>query len=496
MTIKWPKWTRIINEAFVFLTKCTDRYIICIGGRGSSKSDWAAKYLIFRCLTAPFFRCILVRKQYNTIKDSQYQNLKDIITGMGLAPLFTFRENPLEIRCINGNKFIARGCDDPTKLKSTKDPTCVWYEEDIPEENHWLTITTSIRTKKADYLQEIFTVNPEVEGDYQENWFYKRFFKKYEGKIKTFRDTTELKAKVYDKASGLYVEKVVNLAYTVHHSTYNDNRWLPIEFRAFLETFRLTNEYYYTIYTLGEWGNRITGGLAYKAFTRSKQVSDRYDYDPKLPLHLTFDFNVHPYVTITIHQVHGNEDAPKRIAVQVDEILATDPDNSTTGACKLFKEKYPHHNAGLFIYGDPSGRKEDTRGEKGHNDFHIIKKDLSDYQPAARYANSAPPVVQRINWLNSVFTLPEVIEILIHPRCTRTVIDYTQGKQASDGTKLKEKVKDEKTGIQYEKYHHITDANDYFYTIIFKAQFNQYLRGLRKYEYDTGPKPGFAHSEW
>ncbi len=151
--VQWCEWTKIINYSFDEVRKKINqfkyRYIILYGGRGSSKSDFIAKYLIFRCITDKYFRFVLVRNTYNVIKDSQYQTIKDIIVDLGLTELFEFKLNPLEIHCTNGNRFLARGCDDTTKLKSIKDPSGAWYEEDIPSEGDFITITTSIRTGKA-----------------------------------------------------------------------------------------------------------------------------------------------------------------------------------------------------------------------------------------------------------------------------------------------------------------------------------------------------------
>ena len=128
MKVIFPAWNKMINDTFVPLIDNKDRYIICYGGRGSSKSVFAAKKLVFRCLSEKFFRCILVRNTYATIKDSSYQTIKDIIYEFGLEELFDFKIQPLEIHCKNGNFFIARGCDDATKIKSVKDAPTVWYE--------------------------------------------------------------------------------------------------------------------------------------------------------------------------------------------------------------------------------------------------------------------------------------------------------------------------------------------------------------------------------
>jgi PBSX family phage terminase large subunit len=437
-----------------------DRYLILWGGRGSSKTDFIAKKLIFQCISSKYFRHILIRNNYNSIKDSQYQTIKDIIFDLRLESLFNFRVQPFEIECtLNGNKFIARGCDDTTKLKSVKDPTGAWYEEDIPSEADFITITTSIRTGKADYLQEIFTINPEVEGNYEDNWFWQRFFK---GKVeKNFSDKFTIDID----------SKPVDVTYTSHHSTYHNNRWLPVEFKAFLEDLKQKNAYYYTIYTLGEWGNKISGSRFYRSFDRGLNTT-KESYSPHFPLHISFDFNVRPYMSLSIWQVYGKK------AIQVDEICGKDPINNTIGICNEFIKRYMNHSAGLFVYGDPAGFHDDTRmSEKGHNDFYLITSTLSKYNPRVRVPKSAPSVVSRGNFINQILSSKEQgCEICINEKCAYTIMDLVYLKENTDGTKLKEKTTDE-SGYSSEKYGHFSDGLDYFITEVFLKEYNAYLSG-------------------
>lgn len=456
--VEWCPWEKIINTAFVPLLKVKDRYLIMYGGRGSAKSDFTAKKLIYHCLNDKYFRFVLVRNTYATIKDSQYQTLKDIIVDLGLASLFEFKLQPLEIQCINGNKFLARGCDDTTKLKSIKDPTGAWYEEDIPSENDFITITTSIRTAKADLLQEIFTLNPEVEGDYNDNWFWKKFF--LGQSQKSFRsDLTE-------EVEG----QQVKLGYTVHHSTYHNNRWIPKEFIAFLHNLKKQDPYYYTIYCLGEWGNRITGGAFYKAFNRGLTVT-KTEYNPAMPLHISFDFNVNPYMTASIWQIFNN------MIYNVGEIAAISPKNTTQGVCTEIKNRYSQHQSGMLIYGDPSGKAEDTRQEKGHNDFTIIENELKDYKPTLRVSNSAPSVAMRGKWINALFADLRDIKVFISEESPLFISDLLNLKEAADGTKFKQKAKNEITGVTSEKYGHFTDGMDYFLCKAFETDYLNFQKG-------------------
>jgi PBSX family phage terminase large subunit len=458
-------WEYLANDEFKQFIDNEDRYLIFKGGRGSSKSDFVAKKLIYQCLEHDYFRFILIRKTYSSIKESQYTTIKDIIHELGVERHFKFTEHPYQIKCSNGNRFIAGGMDEPKKIKSIKDPTGVWWEEDIPEESGFITVTTSIRTLKAQFLQEIFTINPEVEGDYHDNWFWKLFFK---DRPDNYRGVMKREVLINGKP------KEVELTYTTHHSTHEHNPYLPDEFRAYLENLKFTNPYYYEIYTRGNWGNRVTGSQCYKGFDRAKHVR-KLKYDEKQALHISFDFNVNPYMTLTIWQIEGT------LLKQIDEITAKDPDNNTSATCKIFLRRYGDHTSGLFIYGDPSGIAEDTRSEKGHNDFSIISKELRDLHPQKRLHKKAPAVVSRIQWINSIFAVQEGgLRIQINETCKMTIQDYQNGKEASDGTKFKEKGKDPDTKITHELYHHITDANDYFLTKAFQEEYRTYMRGGRE----------------
>jgi phage terminase large subunit len=468
ISVIWPKWSKIINEKFVLLTKCVDRYVILYGSRGSSKSDYVAKQLVLNCLTHKYFKCILYRKTYNTIQESSYENIKQTIISLGLERLFKFNINPLSIRCVNGNRFIARGGDEPGKIKSLKDPTCVWYEEDVPEEGDFATISLSIRSSKADTLQEYFTINPEIQGAYTENWFWKRFFKDHNEL--TYRTTTTI------EVEGRPVEYSV----MVHHSTYQDNKWLPDAVKAQIEAYKFTNPYLYSVFALGLWTMKETGGNFYKSFKRAINTTST-QYKRNLPLHISFDFNVNPYITLTIWQIEGDH------ATQVDEICLPTPNNKTEKLCAEFKHKYRSHQSGLFIYGDPSGIAEDTRLETGYNDFTLIQGALKDFKPSMRIFKAAPPVVMRGNWINDVFNNNEGgLTFSIGNNCVNSIADYMYLKEASDGTKAKIKEKNKETGVTFERYGHTSDANDYLLCFAFNGHFTRYQSGGAPRRYDVG----------
>ena len=91
-----------------------------------------------------------------------------------------------------------------------------------------------------------------------------------------------------------------------------------------------------------------------------------------------------------------------------------------------------------------------------------------------RVPSKNPNVELRCNWFNAVLNGLDGIEVSFGDTCAKTIGDYKYLKQASDGGKHKEKVKNSTTGVVYEKYGHNTDANDYFFTYFFSSSFDSF----------------------
>jgi len=461
--VNFPPLSELINESFIPSWDNTNRYLIEWGGRGSSKSVFAAKKLIVRCLKEKYFRYVLFRNVFDTIRDSQYQTIKDIVEEWGLHQLFHFTKSPLEITCINGNKFLARGGDKTSKIKSLKDPTGVWYEEDIPDEEDFYNISGSIRTTKTDYLQEIFTINPEVEGHYEDNWFWQRFFAARSGEL-SFTDTTEVDIE----------GEIIKLKYTTHHSTYHDNRFLPSEYKALLEQYKYTNEYKYIVHTLGQWGTKEIKDKFFKNFSISKHT-DKIDIDLDAPLHISFDENTRPYPALTIWQIDNGLEF-----YQVHEICLRTPRNKLPEVCKEFVNwcRSIGWSNVVFLYGDASSDKEDAKLEKGVNYWTMMRDRIGKYFPVRiRKPSKNPPVALSAEFINQIYQSNIFgISIMISDTCRESINDYQFAEEAQDGTMKKKKV----DGV--ELIGHCSDTKRYIICEVFKEQFNEYRRGEFKPE--------------
>lgn len=211
-----------------------------------------------------------------------------------------------------------------------------------------------------------------------------------------------------------------------------------------------------------------SGNEFYSSFQRKVHVK-RVEYNPELPIHVSFDQNVAPYITATVYQV---EFTPDIIYVrQLDEICLENPRNKTDKLClELIRRHGSKLKVGLFFYGDPSGKKSDTRGE---HDYRIVERVLRPYlnNNSNRVPFKHPPVLKRKDFINNALEGKYNVQIEIDPRCKNSILDFEFLKEDKNGKKLKETVKDKDKGVSYEMYGHTSDSFDYFFCEILKRLF-------------------------
>jgi len=166
---------------------------------------------------------------------------------------------------------------------------------------------------------------------------------------------------------------------------------------------------------------------------------------------------------------------------QIDEICLPDPHNRVLDACNEFKKRYPTHEvSGLFIYGDRTSIKEDTKMEKGENFFTKIQQYLSDYPHKLRMQRRNPSVAQSGAFINEIYRVGyKGISISIGSNCKKSIFDYQYALEDSDGTIKKSKKKNPTTGVTYEEFGHCSDTKRYLMTVAFEKEYNEYL-GVKK----------------
>lgn len=116
----------IINHDFTYYCEA--------GGRGSCKSSFISIALVTLLLSHENANALVLRKVFNTLRDSVYSQLVWAIEKLQVAHLFRFTKSPLEmVKIDTGQKIIFRGADEPVRIKSIKLErgyfALTWFEE-------------------------------------------------------------------------------------------------------------------------------------------------------------------------------------------------------------------------------------------------------------------------------------------------------------------------------------------------------------------------------
>jgi len=471
------------------------RYIWMYGGSSASKSYSFTQLQIVKMLSGAYENALILRKYAVDIRDSIFQDFKTVIADWGLSAYFTVQIN--FIRCnLTGSYCRFRGLDDSEKVKGISAFKRVVLEEISQfDEIDLKQIKKRLRGKVGQQIIGIF--NPISE----EHWIKTNVFDLEElievdqqaeaGKVGKKYEDWIIDAKWTNKQGNTIILK----------SNYTNNYWIVGKWRGGemingirvggklvggfvdqhviddFEKDKLTDNAYYQIYGLGNWGKIRTGGEFWKDFNPNCQLT-KIGWNEDLPIFLSWDENVNPYLTCLVWQIVTL--SGRKTAIQIDEICLPDPRNRRHHVCNEFRARYPQERVkGLFVGGDRTSLKEDTAKEKGENFFTDIMGYLKDYRPTLRLQSVNPSIVQSAGFVNSIFAGRLDIDILINERCKKSIYDYQYALEDSDGTLKKTRKTHPVTKVSYEEFGHPSDCMRYMLTINFANEYNVYLRGGR-----------------
>jgi len=219
-----------VNPRFQELLSDNHRLRVLKGGAASGKSYDVAIEVLFKMLSQPGHRYLVVRKVAKTIRHSVYDLLVAIISSWRMTELFRFHQTDMMITCIvNGNVLLCAGLDDVEKLKSIHGITDIWIEEASEiSETDFNQLNLRLRGETKYKKQITLTLNPISAL----HWIKGRFFDRHEPDTLT------------------------------HHSTYKDNRFLDSDTITMLEG--ITDPYFRSVYVDGEWG--VLGNTVFTNF--------------------------------------------------------------------------------------------------------------------------------------------------------------------------------------------------------------------------------------
>lgn len=216
------------------------------------------------------------------------------------------------------------------------------------------------------------------------------------------------------------------------------------------------------------------GGEFYSAFSRMKHVK-KFDPWPNEPVHLSFDFNLVPYISCTCWQMktyYCEERKQTRMLVRCfREYCLPNPKNNAESLSKEIKNTI--HNLlknGVFIYGDYSGKTDNTVSEDIRNQFDMIELVLRQYVSNSSFRVTTNKLhVRRRDFMNKLLSSGYAIDIEIDESCVETIADFEFVKESAKGGKLKTKVTNGKQS--YEEHGHTSDTVDYLFCSAFENLF-------------------------
>ena len=230
---------QIIGKGYATYWNYKGRYKVVKGGRGSKKSTTTALWIIYKMMQYPLANTLIIRRVFNTHKDSTYTQLKWASNVLGVSHLWKFSKSPLEATYVpTGQKILFRGLDDPMSITSITvehGHLCwCWFEEafQIMNEDDFNKVDMSIRGElpQGYFKQIMLSFNPWSE----KHWLKKRFFDVKDDDI---------------------------LAITTN---YTCNEFLGSDDKKLFEKMKINNPRRYNIEGLGNWG--IAEGLVYDNF--------------------------------------------------------------------------------------------------------------------------------------------------------------------------------------------------------------------------------------
>lgn len=264
---------KVVGKGYAEFWNTRKRFVVCKGGKGSKKSKTTALMLIHRVMKYPLSNILVVRRFFNSHKNSTFAELRWAINRLGVGSSWQVSKSPMELTYKpTGQKIVFAGLDDPDTLASITVPIgylCwVWIEEafQIGDEESFDKLNLSIRGKMPPHLwkQIILTFNPWSAN----HWLKKRFFDAPD------EDT---------------------LAMT---TTYKINEFLDEADHREMERMKQINPRRYKIVGEGEWG--IAEGLIFNfrvmdgqdpTVEELRRATDKYNkpvYTPRMGLDFGF----------------------------------------------------------------------------------------------------------------------------------------------------------------------------------------------------------------
>lgn len=478
------------------------RFIVLYGGSSSGKSFSVAQFF---AILAFYEGCnmLVMRKVGASIEKTIYADFRAAINGIdGLAECCRFKQNSIVFN--DGGKIDFSGLDDPEKIKGISQYKRVFLDElSEYDETDFKQIRLRLRGQEGQQIVAAF--NPISE----EHWIKKKWFDRETWHdipmaltignetlpqelcaVKSVRMNSE--KMILNPNTGEYDRHAPDTI--VIQSTYLNNFWVvgspdgkygyyDQQAIATFENDRINDPDYYQVYALGEWGHIRTGAEFFPSFSHGV-VCGRFKYNPELPIHISMDSNVLPYVTATFFQKEYKPDDVQQVT-QIDELPIESPNNSARKAAKVIAKRLKEYGYSdkVYLHGDASGKAANTIDEQNRSFFDLVIDELEHegFEVEDCIGNKNPSVATTGEFINAVWDgrVPGV-SIRIDDDCTVSIDDYQAVQKDENGAIAKQKVTNPVTKQKYEAHGHVADTLRYIAHDLLRQQYTDFSMGRKR----------------
>jgi len=272
----------LVSDSFYPLLDNQYRYLLMAGGKGSGKSEFAARKLLLRTWLEGNHKFLVIRKVRRTQYDSAIATWKAMLAEEGINYQYRVSKR-ITIAYTNSrgqpNEILFDGLDDPEKIESIKGLTGVHIEEMTElSENDFTVLDLCLREQIPNYEQIIGSFNPDQA---QAEWIKEIFFP----------------GEVIRTGEG----KIVNGEKSyIHHSTVGDNPIKKIRDAYRLRLDGLRDPVLRKIYREGQWA--IPKGLIFSDWDIVELPEKKYSWYDDVWYGGDFGFSVDQAALLRIYR--------------------------------------------------------------------------------------------------------------------------------------------------------------------------------------------------
>ena len=352
------------------------------GGFGSGKTFCGALLGLLMALKYPKIKGLVGAQTYPLVRDTTLCTYFEHLAAMGFeeGKDWEFCKTERVLKLKNGSEIMFRHFDEPDKLKSLNLGFAQIEEmSDVPK-SVFLMLLGRLRQRALpswrNFRYRLFGhTNPET----RKGWIYDTFAN----------------------------NPAPNYRLIIAPTT--QNIYLP---KGFIDELRRSyDEDYFTQNVLGEW-LELDDSLVVKGF--SEKNICKLDYDERLDLHLSCDFNVDPMAWLVAHKTDEK-------VYFIDEIVL---ENTTTAlAMDEFLRRYPHHKGRIVINGDASGDNRTCTSEFTNYSLMLRKLALHGYQDISVEIRSFnPPIKNRVTAFNTLIKAADgTVRVFVDTKCEKLI---------------------------------------------------------------------------